>query len=186
MCKPMDENVIREKIKKAIKMLFSNDVWLLEHDVSEQSITHKLAEYMQPLFPDYNVDCEYNGDVTRNGNRKHIEVLKSVLRKKGFLGENEVYEAASEFVDRAVRPDIIVHRRGTNDYNLCIIEVKKTTNRALQGYDQIKLKAYTSDKYGNNLKYQIGLFIEFAAGTKKMHGKILYFKGGKKADSESV
>jgi hypothetical protein len=77
MFKPMNKIDIIEKLTIAIEMFFSNDAWLLEKDLSERSITHKLAEYLQPLFLNYNVDCEYNGNVERGeGGRKRISILK--------------------------------------------------------------------------------------------------------------
>lgn len=38
----------------------ANDRYLLENNLNERAITHKLAEYYQLLFREWNVDCEYN------------------------------------------------------------------------------------------------------------------------------
>lgn len=180
----MDEQNILEKIEIAIKMLFSNDWWLLEKDLSERSITHKLAEYLQLMFLCYNVDCEYNGNEGRGeGGRKRIIILKTELEKAGLLKEKEINDLESEYSDRSVFPDIIVHDRGTNDYNLCIIEVKKTTSAISSDYDEIKLKAYTSDNYGNDLKYKIGVFIVFKTGTSDIDYEIKLFKNGEESNT---
>lgn len=48
------------KIKKGLNYLLKNDSYLLENNLSERSITHKLAEYYQKIFFEWNVDCEYN------------------------------------------------------------------------------------------------------------------------------
>lgn len=156
----MENKIVVETINKAIKTLFEKDFWLIEHDISEQSISHKLAEYLQPLFPDYNVDYEYNGNVDRDNGRKKIEILKSELKKANLLTDGET-QLNQELIERAVFPDIIIHQRGTNDKNLCIIEVKKSTNNTSRNYDFIKLKSYTSTEYGNDLIYKLGLFINF-------------------------
>src|SRR5688500_18365050 len=42
----------------AVARLFEDDQHLFLHDVSDRAITHKLGEYLQPLFPGWNVDCE--------------------------------------------------------------------------------------------------------------------------------
>jgi|SRR5579859_202707 len=178
----MKEVEIIDKIKVAINVLFSNDAWLLHNDLSEKSITHKLAEYLQPLFLDYNVDCEYNGNVDRVSGRKRIGVLKSDLEEKGLLKESEIIGADDEIADRLVYPDIIIHKRGTNEQNLCIIEVKKSTSKIPFDYDVLKLNAYTNSYYGNDLKYKIGLFVEFVTGTEELTYYVKYFQNGRETD----
>lgn len=174
----MENREIKKKVDIAIAMLFSNDRWLLENNLSEKSITHKLAEYLQSLFIDYNVDCEYNGNIENDNDRKKIYLLKENLERKGLLKAKEAIDA--EFPDRPVFPDIIIHRRGTNKFNLCIIEVKKSTSSVSFDYDDLKLKAYTSNDYGNDLKYKIGLFIEFITGTTKIGYHIKHYINGEK------
>lgn len=179
----MENNLIKQKIEIAISALFSNDKWLLEHDLSEQSITHKLAEHLQPLFMDYNVDCEYNGNIDNHDNeRKWISVLKNDLKELGLLKLKEKSEEEKELTERAVFPDIIIHKRGSNVNNLCIIEVKKSTSSVSTKYDKIKLQAYTSAHHGNELKYQIGLLILFTTKTKKFEKNITYFFNGQESD----
>jgi hypothetical protein len=58
---PLDE--ILRRFQSAIDQLLARDEYLLRHDVSERSITHKLGFYLQGFFPEWDVDCEYN----RNG-----------------------------------------------------------------------------------------------------------------------
>ena len=184
--KNFDKNVIKEKIKIAIDTLFSNDAWLLEKDLNERSITHKLAEYMQPLFSEFNVDCEYNGNVLENNDRKQIKVLKEELLKKYIkLNKKEINETDYEFAERLVFPDIIVHKRGEYECNLCVIEVKKSTSKVSAEFDKIKLQAYTNDRFGNNLKYELGVFIEFMKNTNDLGCKINYFSNGKENACEA-
>lgn len=175
----MDDIVIIKKCHEAIDLLIERDSWLLENDLSEQSITHKLAEYLQFLFWPYNVDCEYNGDVRSTNQKKYIQVLKARLNHVSLLKEAEEAEPEIEHTIRAVFPDIIVHRRGTHDQNLCIIEVKKSTSSVSSDYDVIKLEAYTSPANENNLAYQLGIFILFGTGKKAPDIEIRYFKDGR-------
>lgn len=123
---------VQRTIEKALRLLYKNDLFLITNTTNERSITHKFAEYIQFLFPEWNVDCEYN-------------------RK----GEGESKEIDGQ---KTSYPDIIVHLRNTK-HNLLIIEAK--TNHA-QNYsnisDEEKIKKYIEDKkYG----YRFGLWICF-------------------------
>ena len=174
----MTDLQINTLLQQAIDKLLQNDIWLLTNDTSEQSISHKLAFYLQPLFANYNVDCEYNGDIDRGNNKKAISVLKSDLQRIGLLRHKEASDLEKEFTNRAVFPDIIIHRRGTNDHNLCIVEVKKSTSSVSYEYDYIKLRSYTSNNYDNNLKYQLGIFIEAVIEQDNSTFRLTYFKNG--------
>lgn len=84
-----------------------------------------------------------------------------------------------EITNRAVFPDIIVHKRGINTENILIVEVKKSTSKVPFDYDFIKLKAYTSNYYGNDLNYQLGVFIELLTNEESQGiGLIRFFKNG--------
>lgn len=137
---------IKKKIISAYKSLLKNDVHLLTVEANERSITHKLAEYLQLEFPEYNVDCEYN----RNGLKtKRLYSLKKTIQ--------------SDDIDcNSVFPDIIVHHRGTND-NFVVIEVKKSSNRE---NDDEKLSAYKTD-----LKYKHAFAVKFLVGNDLMKYK---------------
>ena len=50
-------------------------------------------------------------------------LLKDVAAQYGLLREDE---QDAEIVYRNVFPDIIVHKRGLNDHNLLIVELKKS------------------------------------------------------------
>lgn len=148
--KRYSELEIKEKVKIALGMLLENDVFLLEHDVNERSISHKLADYLQQLFPDYNVDCEYN----RIGKDKldYEWVVKKLDLNISDLKSDD---------DKAVTvfPDIVVHSRGEKA-NLLVIEMKKEDLDYTQ--DIRKLKAFTSKE---QLGYSIGCFIQINTET---------------------
>ncbi len=126
------EEVIK-RVEVSLQAFLSKESYLLQVDAHERSITHKLAEHLQCVFPDWHVDCEYN----REGHEpKHI-----------FLPKGEHV---------SVFPDIIVHRRGERQ-NLLIIEAKKSSagdNSA--DFDRQKLQGYLK-----SLRYQVGIFIVF-------------------------
>ena len=137
---------IVRKICIAIELLFKNEAFLLEKDVNERSISHKLAEHIQTQFPEWHVDCEYNRMKSRKMDKKYITKTLNL----------PITNLRSEDTDtKTVYPDIVVHKRGT-DSNLLAIEIKKKSNNASKDFDYKKLKAFTSQ-----LRYTFGLFIEF-------------------------
>lgn len=151
---------VKEKVEIALGMLLKNDAFLPEHDVNERSISHKLAEYLQQLFPDYHVDCEYN----RIGKEKLD--YEWVVKKLDL----SVVDLKSDD-DKAVTvfPDIIVHSRGER-INLLVIEMKKEGLDYTQ--DMRKLKAFTSKK---QLGYSLGCFIQIK--TKTFDSPVWYRDG---------
>ena len=146
-----------ERIVKAIKQLIIEDKWLLKKDLSEQSISHKLGEKLTHIFTEYDVDCEYNGNCESESGKKRIEVLAQELKELDKLNIKEELEYSNSndrntlFYSRRVFPDIIIHKRKRNDRNHCIIELKKSTSTISYDSDKLKLKAYTTDYYGNEL-----------------------------------
>ncbi len=123
---------VQRTIEKALRLLYKNDLFLITNTTNERSITHKFAEYIQSLFPEWNVDCEYN-------------------RK----GEGESKEIDGQ---KTSYPDIIVHLRNTK-HNLLIIEAKKYPachNEVKE--DKAKIEKYIQNQeYG----YKFGLLVCF-------------------------
>lgn len=114
---------------------------LLKNDASEQAISHQLAMKFASHFPYWHVDCEYN---------RRMEVVKRLVYAVSPTGDA---------FERNVVPDIIIHRRMTND-NLLAIEIKKTTNQEHKFKDLAKLSAFRQQ-----LGYQNSLFIRFQTGV---------------------
>lgn len=140
----MQNTLLKNRIMKSIRIFYRNDFLLIENEVNERSITHKLAEYLQQEFPEYNVDCEYNRMPGNNG----------CIPKR--LSQNIEQISSDDIKATTVYPDIIIHRRGFNNDNLLVIEVKKYTNRDKDAlaFDIKKISAYIAE-----LKYEHGLFL---------------------------
>jgi hypothetical protein len=132
MYKPPIEEIC-QRVDTAIGILFKNDIYLLKIGVHERTVSHKLAEYLQAQFPDWNVDCEYN-------------------RKGGVVQKLLTRECSKK---PKVYPDIIIHQRGTTN-NLLVIEMK-TSDLPIE-CDIEKLILFTSKPEFN---YSYGLFIKF-------------------------
>jgi hypothetical protein len=134
---------IDEKIGTAIERLFERDAHLLTGNANERSISHRLALHLQDEFQEWDVDCEYN----RKG---HGKVKKLELPIESTQSDDT--EAKTVF------PDIIVHRRTTDD-NLLVIEVKKTTSQVPNKTDFQKLNAFKEQ-----LGYRHALFLKLITG----------------------
>ena len=98
---------IRDNLCNAMRTFYDKDSVLIEYQVAERALTHKLAEYLQELFPDYNVDCEYNK--VGNGDPKRIDLL---MKAQQDCPQDCNKCAANKCV---VFPDIIVHKRGRDE-----------------------------------------------------------------------
>jgi len=137
---------LKKKVDKAVNNFYANDSIFLRSEVSEWSIAHRLAVYIEEKFQGWNVDCEYN----RVGTEKDI--------KQNSQGEY-------------CRPDVIVHHRGMKeiDHNLLVIEVKKTNCED----DYQRLKDFTANPTEHRpYQYKYGLSICFLPTLRKrwFHG----------------
>lgn len=142
----MNKNEIEEKINRALSNLYEKDKIFLENRVNERTVSAKLACYLEKEFPDYSVDVEYN---------RHGVEIKTIKGPKRIL------------------PDIVIHKRGSDDYNLLAIEIKiRNYNKER---DEEKLKYLTK-----HYKYKFGLFIKLESEIKVR--KFEWFKDGEKID----
>ena len=137
----MPHNYSVEEIKKNVEIslgvLFINDSFLLQESVHERSVAHKLAEYLQTRFPDWNVDCEYD---------------KKGLSLKTLEG---IHQCSDQRRTDRVLPDIIIHKRNTRQ-NLLVVEAKLGKDDTC---DVEKLKKFTS--VDGDFGYKLGVFIKF-------------------------
>lgn len=155
MSTPKLEKLINN-VKAAVHLFLANDRNLLRLEAHEQSISHRIAVYLEPLFEGLNVDCEYN---------KHLDCSKKInlsdFNPDSHRGCDcnackEIVKGKLPSDEKPFRPDILVHHRG-NDYNNRIaIEVKKGKECL---FDQAKLKALTDND--GDYKYDLGVFVYF-------------------------
>jgi len=131
---------ICKRIERAYKTLIEKDGYLLKVDANERSITHRLAIHLEAVFPEYNIDCEYN----RDG-----------FNSKRLIGYKKNIDSA-DTNGVTVFPDIIIHRRGKRD-NFIVIEAKKLSNT--DDSDKEKLDIYKSE-----LLYKYAYFVKFPVG----------------------
>jgi hypothetical protein len=136
----MEAADVRQRFEHALQRLQESDRYLLENDLSERCIAARLAMYLQPEFPDHNVDVEYN----RFGDRvKRLPLPPECVRRLNRAG------------DPPAVLDAIVHRRGPDGPNILVLELKKTSNPAPRDCDRIRVHAFRAQ-----LEYEFGTLIE--------------------------
>jgi len=153
---------ISQVLQTAIERLLRDDSFLLEYDVHEQTIAHRIAVYLEPYFSEHHVDCEYNNDLDSATGRKQVY----------FPCENAI---------SPVIPDIVVHHRGRNGpgHNLLVLELKKLPGTPSDlDRDREKLCRFTASDQVSHLSYRCGAFVTL--GVKEAAGefRIEWFEHG--------
>jgi hypothetical protein len=134
-----DDPAVGGAVMEALRRLFGDpkDLRSLANDTHERTIAEMLARYLRPYFAEYDVNVDYN--------RMGDEPKEVTWRIEAGAGPDHVF------------PDIIVHRRFTQD-NLLAIELKKDSNREPKNEDILKLRAYRSQLgYGHALFIRLGV-----------------------------
>lgn len=148
----MELEEIRQKVDLALDKLYATDQFLIDNDLCEPSLNHRLAMYLQTLFPEHFVDCEYN--------RSHIG------------NDNDLKRVTN--LERGNYIDIIVGKRDRNpDNDFICFETKKWSNGAHQA-DREKLQVLTS---GGQFCYDYGFFIIY--GRNRNDAQIEVYKEGR-------
>lgn len=126
---------ISARLRKAISILQERDAIFLDSqfNISERAVTHRLGMYLAELFPDEDVDCEYN--------RQYNEDTDEYIAKNVDLPKIENGITLKDTVAKTVYPDIIIHRR-QRDRNILVIEVKMQWKSDKVDFDHIKAEAY--------------------------------------------
>lgn len=160
----MTEKQVIENIKLVLLKLYEYDQYLFEKSGSERSIAHCLANHLKSLFPQYDVDCEYNVNLDSDSGRKEIELLQDELEKfdRSTTNRRTVIIEDENYYSVSVYPDIIIHKRGRNDENFIVFELKKSDSKIDNSYDKCKLEKYT---ISHGLNYQYGIFVDINVGS---------------------
>ena len=124
----MDRTSVAAIVDTALCRLIEEQPELLELGVTERALSHHLARYLAHLVPaGYDVDVEYNrhGEDPKRLNLPPRRALDRELRAT------------------TVFPDILIHKRNTDERNLLVLEMKKP-GEGLE-YDEIKLRAFRAE-----------------------------------------
>lgn len=169
--KEMTEKEMKERktlinnVAEAFRLVYKNDKFLIENGLCERCIMFRFAHYLADLYPDYDVDCEYN---------RHKNNVKKIN------------------ANTTAFPDVIIHTRGIDDNNFAVIELKNKTNKDVPGRenDKIKLQAMTkSDNDGEkdslyNYGYKFGLAIKVCENLQETMNSIVVYRQGEKDDKK--
>ena len=120
---------IKNNICNALKIFYVRESYLLKRNLHEITIAHKFACILEKFFSEYDVDIEFNRELSK----------------------------AKVYFNSKRKPDIIIHKRGHNKDNLIIIEIKKSNNRNIN-YDYKKLICALEKfhyKYGVYIEFNI-------------------------------
>jgi hypothetical protein len=113
------------KVVTALREFYACETHLLEKDLGERTLTHRLAVHLEKQFSGWDVDCDYN----RLGERTLRLPHGTIVSTDDALG-------------KSVYPDIVVHQREIPN-NLLAVEVRKAANHQPMEHDQHKLRALT-------------------------------------------
>jgi len=158
-------------IDSGIHELVNNEIDILQRGLNELNLNGHLRGYLRPLFPNFDVDPEYNGDILKENDRKALDIAKNRMLEIGI--------EPNERNNYPLTPDIIIHKRNSNEQNLVVIEIKKdNNNRKNKDFDLLKLEHMTIDYMGNHYNYKLGVAIIFGTNTKAGTYDIIYFQNG--------
>jgi hypothetical protein len=143
------------KVVTALLKFYARERFLLEHDLGERALTHRLAVHLERQFRGWDVDCDYD----RLGERTLRLPHGTIVSTDDHLG-------------KSVYPDIVVHQREIPN-NLLAVEVRKAGNHQPPDHDQHKLRALTDPLLW--FAYRIGVLLTLG---KKNIGKPEIYVGG--------
>jgi hypothetical protein len=128
-----------DKVVFALSDFYARETCLLEKDLGERTLTHRLAVALERQFPEWNVDCDYN----RLGERTWRLPKASIVSTDDELG-------------KSIYPDVVVHQRSIPE-NLLAIEVRKASNHQPPEHDRHKLRGLTDPHLW--FAYRIGVLL---------------------------
>jgi hypothetical protein len=131
-----------DKLVTALGEFYAHETFLLEKDLGERALTHRLAVHLEGQYPGWDVDCDYN----RLGERMLRLPHGTIVSTDDALG-------------KSIYPDIVVHQRAI-PRNLLAIELRKASNNQSLEHDQQKLKAMTDPHVW--FAYGIGVLLTLA------------------------
>jgi hypothetical protein len=143
------------KVVTALQEFYARETFLLDRDVGERALTHRLAVHIEREFPGWEVDCDYD----RLGDRTLRLPHGTIVSTDDHLG-------------KSVYPDIVVHQREVPN-NLVALEVRKSGNHQPLDHDRHKLRALTDPHLW--FAYWIGVFV--TVGKKQVTMAEIYTSG---------
>jgi hypothetical protein len=127
------------KVVSALGEFYAREAFLLEHDLGERALTHRLAVHLEKQFSGWQVDCDYDRLGERTLRLPHGTIVST-----------------DDHLAKSIYPDIVVHQREIPN-NLLAIEVRKAANHQPPEHDRHKLRALTDPHLW--FAYWIGVYV---------------------------
>ena len=148
------------RLISALQEFYTRERFILERDLGERTLTHRLAVQIERHFPGWDVDCDYN----RLGDRNMLLPRGAIVSTDDTLG-------------KSVYPDIVVHRRSVPK-RLLAIEVRKAANHQPLQHDLHKLMALTDP----HLWFAFAAGVLLTLGRTGVTGADVYVGGRREAE----
>ena len=116
---------VLNKVVTALHEFYAHEAFLLERDVGERALTHRLAVQFEKPFSGWEVDCDYDRLGERTMRLPHGSIVST-----------------DDHLAKSIYPDIVVHQRAIPN-NLLAVEVRKSANHQPIEHDRHKLRALT-------------------------------------------
>jgi hypothetical protein len=133
---------VLDKVVDALGAFYARERHILDHDLGERTLTHRLAVHLEHQFTGWDVDCDYN----RLGER-------TLRLPRGTIVSTD------DGNGKSVYPDIVVHRRAVPE-NLLAVEVRKSINHQPVDHDRHKLRGLTDPHLW--FAYRVGVLLTLA------------------------
>ena len=111
------------KVVTALHEFYARETFLLERDLGERTLTHRLAVHLEKQFPGWQVDCDYD----RLGDRTLRLPHGTIISTDDHLG-------------KSVYPDIVVHQRAIPNNLVAVEEIAEISARLIVNQAAFKLK----------------------------------------------
>jgi hypothetical protein len=127
------------KLIAALQEFYAQETFLLEKDLGERTLTHRLAVCVEKHFPGWQVDCNYDRLGERTLQLPHGSIVST-----------------DDHLAKSIYPDIVVHQREIPN-NLLAVEVRKASNHQPLDHDRHKLQALTDPNFW--FAYGLGVMV---------------------------
>ena len=127
------------KLIAALQEFYARETYILERDLGECALTHRLAVLVEVNFAGWEVDCDYDRLGERTLRLPHGTVIST-----------------DDHLAKSIYPDIVVHQRAVPKNHIAI-EVRKASNHQPVEHDRHKLRALTDQHIW--FAYWIGVLV---------------------------
>lgn len=134
----LNNDSIKQYVYQALELVYQKDKALITHRVNERSIVFRFGLYLYEIiknsnFNDFDIDVEYN----RNG----YDAKRIPSRQHGSY------------------PDLIIHCRTSNEFNILVLEFKAEWSNKSQEDDERKIRDFMNKDGEYKFRYGATILI---------------------------